>query len=64
MTERNQHGQTHVERMHALTQAGQLAVACNAYHVTFGGRCLNCGWTPADHKATLMSPRLDKQERS
>lgn len=21
------------------------AVPCNASHMTFGGRCLNCGWT-------------------
>jgi hypothetical protein len=60
MTERNQHGQTHVERIDALTKAGQLYQHCRAEHVTFGGRCLNCGWTPADHKETLISPRLDR----
>lgn len=60
MTERNQHGQTHVERMNALRKNGQLATDCNAHHTTFGGRCLNCGWTPVEHKATLISPALDR----
>jgi hypothetical protein len=45
--------ETHLQRM---TRLGEK---CNAAHVTFGGRCLNCGYTPPDHKATLFSPRLD-----
>jgi len=23
-----------------------LCVPCCVYHLTFGGRCLNCGWEP------------------
>ena len=60
MTERNQHGQTHLERMHLLLERLEILQPCQAEHGTFGGRCLNCGWTPGDHKSTLISPRLDR----
>ena len=33
-------GQTHFEVMTAAKKT------CNSYHLTFGGRCLNCGWEP------------------
>lgn len=61
MAERNQHGQTHTERMRLLLASRELYTPCSAHDVTFGGRCLNCGWTPADHKVTLMSPALDRK---
>ena len=34
------------------------AVPCAAWHVNFGGGCLNCGWTPEptpDHGRTLST---------
>jgi len=45
--------ETHYQRMI------RHGVHCTPDHLTFGGRCLNCGYTPPDHKATLWSPRLD-----
>ncbi len=39
----------------------RLRLQCRADHMTFGGRCLNCGYTPPDFKATLGAPRLDKE---
>lgn len=53
MQETNIHNETHVERM------VRLGEKCNAAHVTFGGRCLNCGFTPKEFRATLIAPRLD-----
>ena len=50
--------ETHVERMKRLKLDGLKS--CNAGHITFGGRCLNCGYTPPDFKATLIAPKLDK----
>jgi hypothetical protein len=33
---------THREHMRMVNPA----VPCSAHHVTYGGACLNCGWTP------------------
>lgn len=29
-------------------KAAKVATACKAHHQTFGGRCLNCGFDPAE----------------
>ena len=56
MSERNAHGETHPQRCR------RLRVFCTAVDVTFGGRCLSCGFTPDTFKATLMAPRLDTRD--
>lgn len=38
----------------------RLGARCTAALVTFGGRCLGCGFTPSEFKATLGAPRLDR----
>ena len=35
--------QTHQEQRDLV----KPVVPCAAWHITFGGRCLNCGWDPA-----------------
>lgn len=51
--------ETHHQRMMRLLAEQEISRKCNADDLTFGNRCLNCGHTPEDHKATLTSPRLD-----
>ena len=34
---------THREHINA---GPALSTPCAAWHLTFGGRCLNCGWDP------------------
>ena len=41
-------------------RAKRLKVDCNAHHLTFGGRCLNCGYTPVDYKPTPSFPAIDR----
>ena len=52
--------ETHTQRMYRLLHKNKIDSKCRAEHLTFGNRCLNCGYTPENHKATLFSPRLDK----
>lgn len=34
-------------RQHSEMVLGKTPpVACSSSHITFGGRCLNCGWNP------------------
>ena len=40
----------------AHSAAVRPAVPCAAWHVTFGGRCLNCGFDPAAPDATPCRP--------
>lgn len=54
--------ETHVEHMNQLLEEKYISRRCRAEHLTFGNRCLNCGYTPQDHKVTLFSPRLDKEK--
>ena len=30
------------------------SVPCAAWHITFGGKCLNCGYDPMIHGETLQ----------
>lgn len=34
---------THTQKM----AAAKVATPCTAAHITFGGRCMNCGFEPA-----------------
>ena len=51
---------THFEHM---KKAG-LAVPCCATHITFGGRCLNCGYdpTPAPSFTGSLEEELTNQD--
>lgn len=44
MREKNAAGLTH----HEFITAHPTPTPCSAYHITFGGHCLNCGWRPED----------------
>ena len=52
--------ETHTQRMYRLLHKNKIDSKCRVEHLTFGNRCVNCGYTPENHKATLFSPRLDK----
>lgn len=38
-------GDTHYTYSERLLKAGCIGMPCTAPDQTFGGRCLNCGWT-------------------
>lgn len=42
MTKVNEKPKTHKETM----EAAKVATPCAAWHITFGGRYLNCGFDP------------------
>jgi hypothetical protein len=37
-----------LDKIDAIRKQGLLAFRCTVHHQTFGGRCLNCGFSP-DH---------------
>ena len=51
----DKNGQTHFERMTAATARHNLARPCTAHDMTFGGRCLNCGFEPF-HRPAVVAP--------
>jgi hypothetical protein len=51
--------ETHYHRMNRMLYEQETNRKCRSNDLTFGNRCLNCGYTPEDHKVTLFSPRLD-----
>lgn len=51
--------ETHTQRMYRMLQDHETNRRCRAEDLTFGDRCMNCGYTPPDHKVTLIAPRLD-----
>jgi hypothetical protein len=40
----------------AHSKAMKLAQPCAAWHLTFGGKCLNCGYVPPDVCNTCGKP--------
>ena len=47
--------QSHVEYIEKLKKTGKFtsAVPCTSHHMTFGGKCLNCGYKPEDQKEAV-----------
>ena len=44
--------ETHYHRMNRMLYEQETNRKCRSDDLTFGNRCLNCGYTPEDHKAT------------
>jgi hypothetical protein len=52
----NAKGKTHFEHMEKYVTYQK----CSASDMTFGGRCLNCGWV-ADHYLPLLTDQEETQ---
>lgn len=45
------------------TKTHKQAVPCASWHITFGGRCLNCGYDPNPKTIEAIEAELARQEK-